>query len=165
MGNPRIGRRRVHEYMVEDVSEERSPTWTPLAAKVICAGGEGGRSGGGISSISSFGGTGVFDMLNTGKKQTQTINYANSIQSFPTVGKLIVSRCSQLAIISVTSSLASTITQWPLPSSATSCNLGMNLCDFLIKNDVVVRSRVPQMKRTGKLGLRLEGRSSKRSSV
>lgn len=60
--------------MIEDVSEERSPTWTPLAAKVMCAGGDGGRSGGGISSISSFGGTGVFDMLNTGNKHTQTID-------------------------------------------------------------------------------------------
>ena len=49
--------------IVSDVSEERSPTWTPLAAKVICAGGEGGRSGGGISSMSSLVGIGVLDMV------------------------------------------------------------------------------------------------------
>ncbi len=52
-----------------------------------------------------------------------------------------------------------------MPSSATSCNLGMNLCDFVIKNDVVVRSRVPHMKRTGRPGLRLAGRSKKAISV
>jgi len=39
----------------------------------MCAGGDGGRSGGGISSISSFGGIGVLDMLGLRKKHEQTI--------------------------------------------------------------------------------------------
>ena len=67
--------------MVEDVSEERSPTWTPLAAKVICAGGEGGRSGGGISSISSFEGTGVLDMLPDRSTHKQSIVVTSIVKS------------------------------------------------------------------------------------
>ncbi len=39
----------------------------------MCAGGDGGRSGGGISSISSFWGIGVLDMTGFRKKHEQTI--------------------------------------------------------------------------------------------
>ena len=38
-------------------------TWTPLVAKVVWMGGEGGRCGGGISSSKSFAGVGVLDIL------------------------------------------------------------------------------------------------------
>ena len=45
-------RNRHHRRPLRENFGQRVRTWRPRAAKVVCGGGEGGRSGGGISSSS-----------------------------------------------------------------------------------------------------------------
>jgi hypothetical protein len=56
------GRHRCIYEFKRAIGLEGLHTWTPLAVNVVYRGGDGGRCGGGISSVSSFPFVGRFDI-------------------------------------------------------------------------------------------------------